>query len=77
MVWNKKYSSNINLKIDEIIERVDNAIKEERYNNILLIFNRRVENAETFFEKYELITYFNDTIVANESFYIYQLKTGK
>ncbi|MFA5050805.1 MAG: hypothetical protein WC499_01695 [Patescibacteria group bacterium] len=75
LTWNETYYWNTNLSIDEIINRIDNAIINKNYNRVLLILNENIEDKK-FLNKYNLIISFNKTIVKNESFYLYQLRTN-
>ncbi|MBI5308102.1 MAG: hypothetical protein HZB37_07195 [Planctomycetes bacterium] len=60
------------LPLDEIPKRVDRATTGKDYGAVLLILNRDVEDAGDFLEKYRLIAHFADTLVKDESFYLYQ-----
>jgi hypothetical protein len=86
MVWNSYYDLSCNLTVKQIIERVDEAILDKNYRNILIILNL---NAGTGFAvmnpmtqsgktpteryRYELIAKFENTIVPDESLYIYRI----
>lgn len=74
MVWNKEYSLNGDLSIDEIVDRVDNAIRDKNYNTVLIIINKKADGEKIFSQRYDLIAYFDRTIVDDESYYLYQLK---
>jgi len=79
IIGNTEYTRSKNLTIDEIIDRIDNAIMGKNYTTALLILGKKmiergVDSNEKFLEKYHLIAYFDKTIVDEESLYIYQLK---
>lgn len=80
VIWNKEYYSSKDLSIDEVVDRVDNAIQNKGYSRVLLILDKKIEDKKEeseskkeFTEKYNLIAHFDKTIVDDESFYIYQL----
>ncbi len=64
------------LPLDEITKRVDRATTGKDYGAVLLILNRAVEDAGGFSQKYHLIAHFADTLVKDESFYLYQKITA-
>lgn len=88
MIWNKEYESSLGLQLDELISRVDDAISIRNYSNVLLILNGsgvgggfvvmnpplKGSSKPTERYRYELIACFEQTIVADESIYIYKKK---
>ncbi len=64
------------LPADEITKRVDHATAGKDYETILLILNRKAEDAGDFLKKYHLIAQFANTLVKDESFYLYQKTTA-
>ncbi|MCX9011033.1 MAG: hypothetical protein OIN66_07920 [Candidatus Methanoperedens sp.] len=73
IVWNKEYSLNDHLPVEEVVQRVNNATINKDYNKVIIITNSQI-SASVFSEKYDLIASFDRTIADDESFYIYQLK---
>lgn len=78
-ISNTEITRSKNLAIDGIIDRVDSAVLDKNYTTVLLILGKRmidkgVDRHEEFSKRYNLIAYFDKTIVDEESFYIYQLK---
>jgi len=78
-IGNTDYFKSQNLTVDEIVDRINAAIKNKKYNSVLLILGKRmidneVDRNEAFSERYRLIAYFDKTIVYEESMYIYKLK---
>lgn len=61
---------------DEIARRVDRAIIGKDYDSILLILNRKVGDVGYFLKQYCLIAQFANTLVKDESFYLYQKITA-
>lgn len=74
IIWNKEYALNGDLPINEVVDRVDRAVRDRDYSRVLIITNKMVKGEREFSERYNLIAYFEKTIVNDESFYIYQLK---
>jgi len=72
MIWNQKYYNSSSLSIEEIMIRINTAVENTTYTNIILILNKKVNNP-TFNEKYSLLAGFEETLVPSESFYIYSL----
>lgn len=62
------------MSIEEIVDTIDDLVEDKHYNNVLFIFNKKVEGEKKFDERYDPIAYFEKTIVKDESFYIYKLK---
>lgn len=76
-LWNTEYYNSHILSIQEIVDRVDTAILNKRYNTILLILRSKVEDKKEFSERYNLIAYFNKTIDVSDCYYIYKLVKPK
>lgn len=74
LVWKEAFSTLRFMSIEEIVDTIDDLVENEHYSKVLFIFNTKVEGEKKFDEKYDLIAYFNKTIVKDESFYIYKLK---
>ncbi len=60
------------LPMGEIAQRIDRATAGKGYDAILLILNRKAEESADFLKKYHLVAQFADTLVKDESFYLYQ-----
>jgi len=79
IIGNTDYTKSKNLTIDEVVDRIDRATRGKHYTTTLLILGKRmvekgVDINKKFNEKYQLIAYFDKTIVDEESLYIYKLK---
>ena len=73
ILWSEFYTSNWILSINEIVNRVDRAIRSKRFSKTLLVLNEKVDNNPEFLAKYNLIAFFDETIKRDESLYIYRL----
>jgi len=73
LIWNRHYALNAKLPIDQIVARVEKSLKNGS-NGTYLILNKKIDNHEGFLEAYELMAYFDETIVPEESLFIYRLK---
>jgi hypothetical protein len=71
--WNKTYWDSYSLSTDKVIERLEAAVANKGYRDVLLITNAKIEE-EKLSARFDLIAYFDDTIVRDESFALYRLK---
>jgi hypothetical protein len=78
ITWNRKYSLNSNLLAEDVVGRMDDAVSHNNYDTVLLILNHYqypvLEADKEFREKFSLMAYFNNTIVRDESLYVYHLQ---
>lgn len=72
VVWNTTYYNNRNLNLNQIIQRINQEISLNPYNNVFLILNMPVE-VDIFKEYFDLIFY-TMAKVTGESFFVYKLK---
>lgn len=75
LIWNKEYYQNRELTMRQIMKRVGRVPRGEK-SELYLILNSRLDEHPQFMTKFELITHFDQTIVPEESLFIYRSKVS-
>lgn len=75
LIWNKEYYQNRELTMRQIMKRVGRVPRGEK-SELYLILNSRLDEHPQFMTKFELVTHFDQTIVPEESLFIYRSKVS-
>ncbi len=76
-IWDIGYMNSNITSINQVLDSIDGQLSKGGFNEVVLILVLPPESSKTvFYDRYEQIAVYNDTITRCESYYIYRMKSS-